>query len=247
MILYIVIGIILSIGLVLLLEKFVPKKFNPIISIILWVIIVYLGYLLYKSIQGPIEFNKVKEARYAKVIKNLKDIKAAQLAYQEINGGFVGDWDSLVRFVDTAQFAVTQRRDTSYPDVEKNKAFGLKDGYFIEEIIIDTLSFKPVRDSLFHGTDRYKTMMNLPVEGVDGKFELRAGKLDKNGTIYSVFEARVAKDVILADLDKDLLSQEKQVVSVDGVNGAYIKVGSMDEVDTSGNWPKIYDTDDRQQ
>jgi hypothetical protein len=87
-------------------------------------------------------------------------------------------------------------------------------------------------------------MMNIPVEGVDEKFELNAGKLDKNGTIYSVFESRVAKDVILSDLDKDLLAQEKQVISVDGVNGPYIKVGSMDEVDTSGNWPKIYDTDD---
>ena len=249
MIIYIVIGIILSIGLVLFLEKFVPKKFNPIISIILWAIIIYLGYLLYNSIQGPIEFNKVKDARYAKVIKNLKEIKAAQLAYQEINGGFVGDFDSLVRFIDTAQFAVVQRRDTSYPDVEKNVAFGLDPqdgGYFVEEVIIDTLGFTPVRDSIYKGTDRYKTMMNIPVEKVNEKFELKAGKLDKNGTIYSVFESRVAKNVILFDLDKDLLSQENQVISVDGVNGPYIKVGSMDEVDTSGNWPKIYDTDDKQ-
>lgn len=246
MIVYIVIGIILSIGLVLFLEKFVPKKFNPIISLILWGVIIYLGYLLYNSIQGPIEFNKVKEARYAKVIKNLKDIKAGQLAYQEIQGGFVGDFDSLVRFLDTAQFAVIQRRDTSYPDVEKNKAFGLTEGYFIEEVITDTLGFTPVKDSLYHGTDRYKTMMNIPIEGVNEKFKMQAGKLDKNGTIYSVFEVKVDKDVILADQDKDLLAQEKQVVSVDGVNGPTIKVGSMDEVDTSGNWPKIYDTDTKQ-
>ncbi len=246
MIVYIVIGIILSIGLVLFLEKFVPKKFNPIISLILWGVIIYLGYLLYNSIQGPIEFNKVKEARYAKVIKNLKDIKAGQLAYQEIQGGFVGDFDSLVRFLDTAQFAVIQRRDTSYPDVEKNKAFGLTEGYFIEEVITDTLGFTPVKDSLYHGTDRYKTMMNIPIEGVTDKFQMRAGKLDKNGTIYSVFEVKVDKDVILADQNPDLLAQEKQVVSVDGVNGPAIKVGSMDEVDTSGNWPKIYDTDTKQ-
>ena len=249
MIVYIVIGIILSIGLVLFLEKFVPKKFNPIISLILWAVIIYLGYLLYNSIQGPIEFNKVKEARYAKVIKSLKDIKAGQLAYQEIQGGFVGDFDSLVRFLDTAQFAVIQRRDTSYPDTEKNIAFGLdpqEGGYFVEEVITDTLGFTPVRDSIYQGTDRYKTMMNIPVEGVTEKFKMQAGKLDKNGTIYSVFEVKVDKDVILADLDKDLLAQEKQVVSVDGVNGPSIKVGSMDEVDTSGNWPKIYDTDDKQ-
>jgi len=30
------------------------------------------------------------------------------------------------------------------------------------------------------------------------------------------------------------------VVSVDGVNGDALKVGSMDEVNTNGNWPKTY-------
>ena len=42
-------------------------------------------------------------------------------------------------------------------------------------------------------------------------------------------------------MDKDLINQEQQVVSVEGVNGAFVKVGSLEEVDTSGNWPKIYD------
>lgn len=218
-----------------------------VIQLLLWVVIGLLAYLLYNSISGPIAFNRIKEARYAKVIKQLKDIKAAEMAHQEIVGGFCGDWDSLVRFIDTAQFAITQRRDTSYPDVEKNRAFGIDEGYFIEETIIDTLGFTPVKDSLYAGTDRYKTMMNVPVEGVDAKFQLQAGKLDKSGTIYSVFEAKVDKEVVLHDLDKDLLAQEKQVVSVDGVNGPSIKVGSMNEVDTSGNWPKIYDTVSNQQ
>ena len=85
-------------------------------------------------------------------------------------------------------------------------------------------------------------MMNIPVEGVDAKFELAAGSLSKGGIVYSVFEAKVSKDVVLHGLDKDLISQEKQVVSVEGVNGPNIKVGSMTEVNTSGNWPKLYDT-----
>ncbi|PKA84268.1 hypothetical protein ATE92_2448 [Ulvibacter sp. MAR_2010_11] len=212
------------------------------IQLLLWIVIIFLGYQLYNSIQGPIEFNKVKEARYAKIIKNLKDIRDAELAYQEINGKFTGDFDSLVRFIDTAQFAIVQRRDTSFADVAKNKAFGLTEGYFIEKVLLDTLGFTPVRDSLYGGTDRYKSMMNIPVKGVDTKIELSAGKLKKNDATYSVFEAKVAKDVILSDLDRDLLVQEKQVVSVDGVNGTHLKVGSMTEVNTSGNWPKIYDT-----
>ena len=110
----------------------------------------------------------------------------------------------------------------------------------IEDIIIDTLSFVAIKDSLYPKSNRYQTMMNIP--NSEAQCELRAGKLDRNGTIYSVFEARASKDIILAGLNPDLISQEKQVNSVDGVNGPYLKVGAMDEVNTSGNWPKLYDT-----
>ena len=212
-----------------------------VIQIVLWIVIIFLGWKLWNSFMGPVEFNKIKEARYVKVIENLKDIQAAELAHKEITGSFTGDWDSLINFIDTAKFAITQRRDTSYADVAKNKAFGINEGYFIEESLIDTLGFTPVKDSLYGNTNRYKTMMNVPVEGVDAKFDLKAGKIEKNEATYSVFEAKVSKKIVLGDLDKDLLTQELQVQSVDGVNGPDIKVGSLEDVNTSGNWPKIYD------
>jgi hypothetical protein len=217
-----------------------------IIQIVLWILIVFLGYQLYNSVSGPLKFNEIKEERYQKVISSLKDIKSAQLAHKEIVGKFSGNFDSLVRFIDTAQFARTVRRDTSYADVEKNKAFGLDGqtgGYILEAIIIDTLGFTAVKDSLYGGVaERYRNMMNVPVEGSTAKFDLQAGRLDKNDITYEVFEAKVSKDVILGDLDSDLLMQEKQVVSVEGVNGTHIKVGSMTDVNTSGNWPKLYDS-----
>ncbi len=210
-----------------------------IIQLVLWVIIIFLGWQLYNSVIGPVQFNKKKVVRYEKVIAKLKDIKAAQMAYQEINGGFSSDFDSLVRFLDTAQFAITERRDSSYADVAKNKAYGIDEGYYIDVIVVDTLNFASVKDSLFRGDDRYKTIMNVP--DTDAKFEMKAGKLDKNGILYSVFEAKVVKNIVLKGLDKDLIKQEEQINSVDGVNGPYIKVGSMTDISTSGNWPKLYD------
>lgn len=213
-----------------------------VIQIVLWIVIIFLGWKLYNSIMGPVEFNKTKEARYAKVIRNLKDIQAAELAHKEITGSFTGSFDSLVNFIETAKFAITQRRDTSFADVAKNRAFGISEGYYIEQSLIDTLGFTAVKDSLFGNSDRYKTMMNVPVEGVDAKFDLKAGTIQRNDASYSVFEAKVPKRVVLHDLDKDLLMQEEQVLSVDGVNGPDIKVGSLEDVNTAGNWPKIYDT-----
>ena len=246
MILNIILGILVCVGLIYLMEKYIPLKFNPTISIFLWVVILSLGYSLYKSIIGPVEFNKVKQVRYAKVIENLKDIRISELAHQEIEGKFSGNFDSLVQFLDTAKFAIIQRRDTSYADVEKNRAFGLdaqKGGYYKEEIIVDTLRFASVKDSLFGDSDRYKTMMNIPLEIAEGaKFQLKAGKYEKNDVFYSVFEASVAKRLILSDQDTDLIYQEEQLVSVDGINGPTVRVGTMNDIDTGGNWPKLYDS-----
>ena len=246
MILNIILGILVCVGLIYLMEKYIPLKFNPTISIFLWVVILFLGYSLYKSIIGPVEFNKVKQVRYAKVIENLKDIRISELAHQEIEGKFSGNFDSLVQFLDTAKFAIIQRRDTSYADVEKNRAFGLdaqKGGYYKEEIIVDTLRFASVKDSLFGDSDRYKTMMNIPLEIAEGaKFQLKAGKYEKNDALYSVFEASVAKRLILSDQDTDLIYQEEQLVSVDGINGPTVRVGTMNDIDTGGNWPKLYDS-----
>ncbi|EDM44096.1 hypothetical protein SCB49_10912 [unidentified eubacterium SCB49] len=217
-----------------------------VIQLVLWALIAFLGFQLWTSISEPEVFNNTKVERYQKVINNLKDIRTSQLAHQEITGTFAGTYDSLVRFIDTAQFAVTTRRDTALADEQKNRAYGLDaktGGYFKFITIVDTLRFVSVKDSLFKD-GRYKTMMNVPIEGIDKKITMQAGKLeDDKGTKYAVFEAKVSKKDILEDLDKpDLLAQELQVVSVEGIKGTEIKVGSMTDVNTSGNWPKLYDS-----
>ncbi len=214
-----------------------------IIQLLLWVVIIFLGYLTFNAIYQPVQFNKVKEKRYAKVIENLKDIRAAELAHKKVTGEFQGDFDRLVQFIDTAEFALTQRRDTTFLDEEYRKTYGVDQ--YVEDVVVDTLGFVSVKDSLFKGNrERYANMMNIPIEGVDAQFELDAGHVMKKDSRIPVFEARVAKSVILADQDKNLVAQENQIQSVDGVNGAYIQIGSMEEVNTSGNWPQIYGESD---
>ena len=92
-----------------------------VIQLLLWIVIIFLGYLVFNAVYDPIQFNKVKEKRYQKVIDRFKDIRAAQLAHQEITGTFEKDFDGLIKFIDTAEFVLTQRRDTTYMDEEYKK------------------------------------------------------------------------------------------------------------------------------
>lgn len=230
--------ILLTVLLVKLIDKFVPVKAKPFITIALWALIVFLGYQTYMSIYEPIQFNKVKKKRYARVIESLIDIRDAQLAHKTVTDKFAKDFDGLIKFLDTAQFTITQRRDSSVLDEEQTKRYQVD--MYKDIVIIDTLGFKSVKDSLFKDSDRYKTMMNVPVGKAGEKFKMQAGYIEQNGINIPVFEASVKKNVILDDQNRDLLIQENQVVSVDGVNGDELKVGSMEEVKTVGNWPKTY-------
>ncbi|GGG49818.1 hypothetical protein [Bizionia arctica] len=229
--------IVVTIGLVWLIDKFIPSKAKPVLTIALWALIFFLGYLTYMSVYEPIQFNKVKNKRYAVVIEKLIDIRDAQLAHQQVTGQFAPNFESLEKFLDTAQFTITQRRDSTIIDEELTKRYGGVET--TKEItIIDTLGFKSVKDSLFKNSDRYKTMMNVP--NTDAQFEMQSGVLEENDIKIPVFEASVKKSIILFDQNKSLIDQENQVIAVDGVNGDALKVGSMNEVKTIGNWPKTY-------
>ncbi len=210
---------------------------KTIIQIVLWIACIVLGYLIYKSVTGPIEFKKVKEQRFAKVISVMKDIRNSQEAYKTVNGKFANDFQSLVSFVDTGKYTITQQRDSSYMEFDRNYGIDL-----LKEItIIDTLGFVSVKDSLFKGDNRYKTMMNVPFGQNGETFEMKADIIEKSGYRAPVFEVKVKNDSILYDQPKDLLARENSQVSVEEVNGSEIKVGSLTEVSTNGNWPPIYD------
>ncbi len=213
---------------------------KTIIQIVLWIVCIGLGYLIYESVQAPIEFKKVKLARYAQVISNLKDIRDSEEAYKTVNGKYTKNFDALISFVDTGKYTITQTRDSSF--MEHDKRYGID---MLREVkIIDTLGFVSVKDSLFKGDNRYKTMMNVPFAQNGEKFELDAGFIEKSGYKAPVFEAKVKKDVVLYDQPEDLMARENTFVNVEEVNGNEIKVGSMKEVSTNGNWPPIYDKKD---
>ena len=233
----------IAIGIVYYVKTSMQDKHRPYILGSLWVIILVFASLLFKSIYNEIKFDEVKNARYQVVIKNLKDIRDTQLAHRTVKGVFQDNWDSLVKFVEIDSFTITQRRDSSVLDKEMTKRYGGVKTYK-DIVIVDTLGLVSVKDSLFGFDDRYLRMMNVPFSKNDQtKFELNAGFLNQNGIDIPVFESFVRKRVILHDQSLNLVLKENQVQSVDGVNGPTLKIGSMNEVNTNGNWPKNYSKD----
>ena len=237
----IILAIVLSLTIVYVVDKYNPKKYKGLILIGLWSFIAIFFYMTFMSIYGEIKFNQEKEKRYKIVIENLKDIRDSQLAYRSVKGNFQNNWDSLVKFIETEKFTITQRRDSTIIDKLLTKRYGVDTTKDI--VIIDTLGYVNVIDSLFGADERYKTMMNVPVGKKNQIFKLETGYIPQNGINIPVFEVSIDKGILLYDQDQNLVKKEKEMKSVEEVNGPTLKVGSMEEVNTNGNWPKNYSSE----
>lgn len=238
-VLIIVAAIVIAAALAYLIVNKTNKSTRLIISLLLWVLIFFLGYKIYDGIMSPIKFKKEKVTRYTPVIENLKTIRDAQLAHKEVTGDFTKNEANLIAFIDTAKFAITE---------VKNEIKEVNVGSEFSPIMVtkefrkvDTIGYKPVKDA-FAGKD-YKNMFKVP--GTNTKFTIETGYVEKvKGVKAPVFMAKVEKKAILNDLDKNLVKQEIEAVSPE-VTGEFISVGSLEDVKVNGNWPPLYDSKDK--
>jgi FtsP/CotA-like multicopper oxidase with cupredoxin domain len=207
------------------------------IKVVLYAVSLVLAYLIYLSVMAPINFNKIREERFSAVIEKLKDIRDAQVAYKTVNGKFASDFETLIAFVDTGVYTITQQKDSSF--MRYNRAYRID--MQVDTVVVDTLGTVAVKDSLFKSDNSYKNLFAVPYAQNGERFEMKADIVNKQGFDAPVFMASVKKDVVLYDQPKDLLSRENAHNSIEEVNGTTIKVGSLTDVSTSGNWPSIYD------
>ena len=229
-------AVVVAVLLAVVIVKFVPLKLRWLVSILLMVAAGYLAYLIYGGIMEPINFNKEKKVRYAKVIKNLKQIRDAQLKYNEAKGVYAKDKNQLISFIENDSLAITK-----VSEVAKTVDLG---GGITKEISvrqIDTVNFEPAL-KYFNDID-YKGMFKAP--GTDKEFTMATAQVEKvAGLNVPVFEAKIDKEAILKGMNKSLVKLELEAIESDQIKGAFVSVGSLEEVTTGGNWPPFYDKGD---
>jgi len=240
LVLIVVALIIAIIALVKVIDKFVKPQLRPVISIVLWVLTAVFAYLIYESIQAPIKFDKVKEARYKVAVNRFQDLKKVQQAFKTVKGRYTDNMEEIIKFVENEYFVIIERKDSSVADVARNKAFGLTEGYYKDVVVTKEIARVLVKDSLFKDSDRYKRLNLVRVDGLAAEIQMSAGFVDRNDAKVPVFEARLKKRDLLTDQDQSLVAKEEKVKSVEGIDGPEIILGSMEEINLTGNWPKKY-------
>ena len=233
LLLWILAAVVVAVLIAYVIVKFIPLKMRWLISILLLVAAGYLTYLIYGGVMEPINFNKQKKVRYAKVIENLKLIRDAEIKYHEAKGVYTKSQDSLINFIENGKLAITQTNNI-------NKTIEIGGGLTKDISVkkIDTIGYESV--SKYFDGKNYTDMFDVP--GTDKQFVIETGEVEKvTGLFVPVFEVKTEKETILKGMNKSLVKQELEAVETDQIKGAYVSVGSLNEVTTGGNWPPFYD------
>ena len=196
-----------------------------LIFVVLPVIVLVLGYLIYKSVQEPVVFERQRKARESVCIERLKDIRTLQVAYKSRYNKFTGDMDSLIDFYNNGQITIIKQvgsMDDSVAVAEKR--------VYRDSILI------PVRDTLLK-RDGFvvDSIAYIPFSGGQ-KMHMNAIIAKVSGVDVPLFEASAPFDLLLLGLERQLivnLNADRNLVG----RYAGLRVGSIESPNNNaGNW-----------
>lgn len=207
---------------------------KTVIQIILALVIVALGYALYKSIQTPIEFEKVKNARYEATIQKLKNIRTAELAYKDEHGKFTGSFDTLINFIKFDSLSIVKKIGR-IPDSLLEAGMTEKEALRKGIIERDTMKIA-IKDSLFREEFKADELWRVPSTKNDS-FHLGAKIVESGNVEVPIFEAKVHNDVLLHGLEKQLVINLNERMKKKQNKFPGIKVGDLEKPNNNaGNW-----------
>lgn len=203
---------------------------KKLIQVVLFIVIIALGWFLYRQFATPMEFSEMQKQREAAVVQKLKDIRTAQRAFKQVNQHYTASFDSLINFV--LNDSLTYERAIGSEDDSVAVARGL----------VRKEVFKmAVKDTIYSGrnftVEDIKELAIVPHS--DGqKFIMNAGNLQtESKVVVQVFEAKAPYKMFL-DSDEyhqeliNLIDQRKTLGRYPG-----LIVGSMTQAtNDAGNW-----------
>ena len=203
------------------------------LRILLTVAVLLLGYMCYRSIMTPIEFNEEKDLRENAIKERLIDIRKAQIEYKNKYKVHAANFDELAKFLkdDKLPFLI---KEGVLTDEQLEKGMTEKEAVKKGLIKRDTVWVTAV-DTLFGANYNVTDMRNVPYTNI--QFSMDTATLTSgSGYTVKVFQCGVLYDDYLGDLDKQLVFNLKDKAEKTNKYPG-LRVGSLEEINNNaGNW-----------
>lgn len=203
------------------------------IQAVLIVIAIVLAFLIYRSIMQPVHFNQNVDARKAVLVQQMKDIRKVQQEHKKAYGSYIPTGDSLIAFLRNGEVPYVKMIGTVPDSLTEEEA--------VAKGIVSRETFTENAFAVLfpeHQSDKdafLDQLMHVPFNESGKMIEMEAGFISKSGYQVPVFEAKVPYEYLLEGLNEQQITnkvaQEKTYNRYPG-----IKVGSMTEAITEGNW-----------
>ncbi|MCB0638362.1 MAG: hypothetical protein KDC54_17150 [Lewinella sp.] len=189
-----------------------------VLNIVLLLIAAALAFVLYKGIEEPIAFNKVRKIRRDAVVAKLELIRDAQEMYRDIKGIFADDFDSLAHVLKTDSFMIVAV--IGDPD----------DPNFTGEIEYDT-TYKSALDSIRALGMNVDSLRYVP-HGHGEVFDIAADTIEYQSTLVPVVEVGARWKVFMGRYADARFAKYDQKYDPNKP----LKFGDMNKPNLAGNW-----------
>ena len=206
------------VGLLMLLFQYgiISRKVGLLVGVLAGVVAVYVAYLDYRAVAGELEIAKARKENNTKVVQALKDVRAAQIAFEQAHGEYSANVQELREFVRTGEMpvvrAIGQKPDTLSEEEAIELGIIVRDTFTVA--VLDTLFL-----NYANATDERVFKFDLDRFGISpgsGKpFIMRKGRVNAGGRDMPVF----------------LVTDPQPFPGSDT-----LMVGSLDRPSTSGTW-----------
>lgn len=209
---------------------------KKVILIIVAVAVLALAYVTVQSVLAPVSFDKKQQEIELVLQKQLKKIATYEDAYKSVYDKYA-DKDELVNFLNNGRVFYI-RAEGDYTSAMRDQGLSEEDAARRGLIRRDTI-WVSAKDSLLKdGTDLVK-LFSIP--GSDSTIQVVAGTIEQevgdNKVEVPVFQASASYQSYLGRLGNDRLVKEKIEKANSKANAfAGVRVGSLTEVKTNGNW-----------
>lgn len=183
-----------------------------VLNVVLFFLAAFLCYALYKNMQEFIFADKEMNQRKELTIDKLTTLKNVQLAHKSKYGRYASTADSLLLFMQSD--SITYERKIGDPN----------DSTVVARVEEYTRS---VLDTLFEGDNSAPVELMKVPSGGGKNFDVQAGSIEKNEVQIPAFEISTPYRLIYSGIKEKFFLENKD---------EDIRVGSMIDGTTSGNW-----------
>ncbi|MFT4757809.1 MAG: hypothetical protein ACI91R_002469 [Vicingaceae bacterium] len=184
----------------------------------LFAIAIVIAYFIYDGVNTKIEFRDLAQQRKEVVQERLLNITIAEKQFKQEKGRYAANFPELINFV--------QNDSLTFVKAIGNVPDSLTEVEAVEQgIVIRDTSLVPA-SSIFPANFNADSMKYVPFSDGD-EFRMQAGVIEKNKVNVNVFEVSTTLEKVFTGLE----TMNENIKLTDE-----IKVGSMSEPITTGNW-----------